>query len=633
MINLSFFRKNIGALGAFLLIGLFIAGCATKDQKPTVAEKPSDASAKAAPSSAEAAKIVSMKSETLPEQYNLRIESDKKIQYSAYRLSNPERVVLELSNTGPGDFKDPLLINAGLVQKAVPVFFPETNITRVEVTLNGPTEYNIDKSKDNVVTLEIKNPPQESPEGSATVAQKETVPEIKKDSAAPPSSPLAAKNNRTPPPASPAAQDAGTGANLHAGEKVSLDFQNADVKNILRLLAEVSGYNIITTPEVQGSVTLRLIDVPWDQALDIVLKNNNLGMEKDGNIIRIATRQQIEAEKSSRLEEQKKLVEERTASNQAEPLATEVVEINYTDIKKLQTNLEGLKSERGKITVDERTNTMILVDIKQNLKKMAELIETLDKAPKQVSIEARIVEISREFSQDLGIQWGGAVGGSTGYNFPSSIGVKGSGDTTPSGTGNYLVNLPAAVGQGAGGGIGMVLGNLAGSKFLDIQLGAMESAGKGKIISNPKIVTKDNVQATISSGTQIPYETVSQEGTQTQLVDATINLTVTPHTTPDGYVSLTISASKNEPSTSTFSASGTPGIETRTIQTEVMVKNGETTVLGGLFETGESESFAGVPWLSKIPGLGWFFKKTSIQSPSKEKELLIFITPKILERM
>ena len=173
MINFNFFRKNIGALAVFIFTGLIIAGCATKDQKTTVAEKPPDASAKAAPSSAEAAKIVSVKSETLPEQCNLRIESDKKIQYSAYRLSDPERVVLELSNTGPGDFQNPLLINAGLIQKAVPVFFPETNITRVEVTLNGPTEYNINKTGDNIVTLEIKNPPQESPEESAAYLKSE----------------------------------------------------------------------------------------------------------------------------------------------------------------------------------------------------------------------------------------------------------------------------------------------------------------------------------------------------------------------------------------------------------------------------------------------------------------------------
>ncbi|MBI5185073.1 MAG: type IV pilus secretin PilQ [Nitrospinae bacterium] len=623
----------------FILTFQIFNGCVLKDKIFSPSEKQEESakpSAVAAPK--EAGKIVSLESEISTGQVNILLRSDKKIQYSAYKLPDPERLMVELENTEPGNFQNPLIVDQGGVRKVTPMYFPESNSTRVEVALDKPTEYNIDKRDENSIAIEIKNPSTEKAAGGAevvpvekTAAQKAGNQPVagKQESA-----PKAILAQESPNKTNGAAKEEGaldeefifseTGPKTYTGQRVSLDFQNADVKNILRLLAEVSGLNVITTPEVQGTVTMRLMNVPWDQALDIVLKNNNLGMTREGNIIRVATKAQVDQEKQARLESRKKLIEEKTAKIQAEPLITETVKINYADIDKLSANLDGLKSERGKITVDQRTFTLILVDVKESLKKMQDLIHILDTPPKQVSIEARIVEVKRNYSKQLGIRWGGNADMLTNSTFPNNIGLNGGAG------GNYVVDLPAAAGAGAGGALGVVLGHVVDGNYLDIQLSALESAGKGKIISNPRITTKDNVQASIESGNSIPYETVSQDGTATEWKNATIKLATTPHITPDGYVSLVINAAKDEPDSSIKSTSGVPSISTRTVTTEIIVRNGDTIVLGGLFKKTATNTNKGVPWLSRVPALGWLFKnKDDVEG---EEELLIFITPRILER-
>jgi type IV pilus assembly protein PilQ len=636
-------RRLLLAL-CFILSSPVFTGCFIKDKIVSPTEKPSKTvQTPVSSATSEEGKIVSMESEIVPGQVNIVLRSDKKIHYSAYKLFDPERLVVELENTHPGDYQDPLIVDQGAVRKVTPMFFPESKSTRIEVALDNPTEFNIEKRDENSIAIEIKTPPKNETAGGHKEVSAEKIIVAKVES----QPVVAAQEEKTPVipvPESPqimAGEVDGmkkedfifseTGPKSYAGQRVSMDFQNADVKNILRLLAEVSGLNVITTPEVQGTVTLRLMNVPWDQALDIVLKNNNLGMAREENIIRVATKAQIDLEKQSRLDERKKLIEEKAAKVQAEPLYTETVKINYAEIDKLAANLEGLKSERGKITMDQRTFTMILVDAKDNLKKMQDLIHVLDTPPKQVSIEARIVEVSRNYTKGLGIQWGGSVGATTGYGFPNTIGVGGGGASTPSGAGNYVVDLPAAVSQGAGAAIGMMFSNLSGTQFLDVQLSAMEKAGKAKILSNPRVTTKDNVEAVIESGKDIPFETTTANaGTTTEWKKATIRLATTPHITPDGYISLKINAAKDEPDTGLTSKTGTPAITTRNVNTEVLVKNGETLILGGLFKNNEGQSHGGVPWLSDIPGLGWLFKNKA--STNDEEELMIFITPKIIER-
>lgn len=644
--TLSISKRKLFSIVVTLATGaLMITACATKDKKAEVSETPTGVSETQNTSdSMEQGKLISLESEILPEQLNVILQSSGKIQYSAYKLSDPERLVVELADTMPGNYRTPIIVDQGIVRKVTPIYFQESNTTRVEVELDNPTEYNIVKTGENTIALEIKNLIEEIPETTEIVASREASaetkiarPEFGKSTYESPAPEAVSQGATSEAPRNVEEEEedfiySEAKSKEYTGQKISLDFQNADIKNILRLLAEVSELNIITTPKVSGTVTMRLMNVPWDQALDIVLKNNNLGMEREGNIIRVATRDQIAAQMDARLAVREKLIAEKNAKKKAEPLITETVRISYAEIDKLSSILEGVKSERGKISIDERTFTIILVDVKDNLKKMKDLIQTLDTPTEQVTIEARIVEVSRNYSKDLGIQWGGSIGATTDRNFPNTIAATGGGATTPSGAGNYVVDLPAATGAGAGGAIGLMLGNISGTQFLDIQLSAMESAGKGKIISNPRVTTKDNVTASISSGTQIPYQTVSQDGTQTQLIDAFITLTVTPHITPDGYISMKIKASKDEPSSSVQAADGTPGIDKRSVNTEVLVKDGDTTVLGGLFETTESENYAGVPWLADIPVLGWLFKRTSIKKPGSEKELLIFITPNIMKR-
>jgi type IV pilus assembly protein PilQ len=407
-------------------------------------------------------------------------------------------------------------------------------------------------------------------------------------------------------------------ARQYMGEKISLDFQNADIHDILRLIAEVSGLNIITGPEVKGTVTTRMMDVPWDQALDTILKINGLDQESDGNIIRIAPAERFITERQERLRAQQ-------AAVQVEPTVTQIVPVSYAKADELKTNLEKLASERGKIFVDARTNTMIITDTQRRLDDMLALVQTLDRQTPQVMIESRIVEASRNFLRDLGIQLGANTTQTTDRNFPSTVAVGGS--ATPA-NGNFLVDLPAAVATGSGGAISFALAGA--NTLLNVRLSALESSGRGKIVTNPKIATLDNTEATIQSGRRIPYETVSQEGTQTEFADASISLRVTPHITADGYINMKIQATKNEADFANTSSNGVPTILTREASTEMLVKDGDTVVIGGLYQRTVQSSNDGVPGLSKVPILGWLFQKT--QQLDNNDELLIFITPRIIKR-
>jgi type IV pilus assembly protein PilQ len=361
-----------------------------------------------------------------------------------------------------------------------------------------------------------------------------------------------------------------------------------------------------------------MMDVPWDQALDIVLKINGLDRERDGNIIRIAPAQRFIAERQERLQAQK-------AEVQIEPTVTQIVPVSYSKADDLKANLEKLLSERGSIFVDARTNTMIVTDTQRRIDDMLALVKTLDRQTPQVMIESRIVEASRNFLRDLGIQLGGGTTQTTNRNFPSTVTVNGGVATD---NGNFLVDLPAAVGTGSGGAISFALAGA--STLLNARLSALETTGHGKIVTNPKIATLDNTEAVIQSGRRIPYETVSNEGTQTEFADASISLRVTPHITADGFINMKIQAAKNEADFANTSANGVPTILTREASTEMLIKDGDTVVIGGLYQRTMQDDTNGVPGLSKIPVLGWLFQQNT--SRDNNDELLIFITPRIIEQ-
>lgn len=411
---------------------------------------------------------------------------------------------------------------------------------------------------------------------------------------------------------------------VYKGQRISLDFKDADIHNVLRIIAEVSNLNIITSDDVKGKVTLRLVNIPWDQVLDIVLKTKGLGAKLEGNVLRIAPLAKLR-------EEEKDLLQSIKNKENLEELVIDTIPVNFANVKELEGQIKEVMSDRGKAKVDERTNTLIVKDIPKNIQKVRDLIAKLDTPTPQVLIEARIVEVSTQFSRELGVQWGGAyqsqsdgifvsgIQDDTGTLFPDAQAPS---STTPT----YAVNLPAAVGQGSGGGISF--GIIKGDFRLDLSLSALETTGNGKIISSPKIVTTTNNEATIQQGVKIPYSTVSASGTQTEFVDAALKLKVTPHITPDRTIIMELNAANDTPDFGN-AVNGVPSIASREADTQVLIQDGETAVIGGILQIQRTESVDAVPWFHKIPLLGWFFKKKSERNDNTE--LLIFITPKIVE--
>ncbi len=406
----------------------------------------------------------------------------------------------------------------------------------------------------------------------------------------------------------------------YTGTKINLNFQKADIHNILRILADVAGYNVITSDNVKGKVTMKLNDVPWDQALEVILKNNGLDMIKEGNIIRVATVEEVKDEneaKKTKMDAEKILA----------PLFTRIFEINYETALNMKANLASIKSERGQLEINERTNSLIAQDTKEKLIEMASLIESLDKKEQQVLIESRIVEITHNKARELGIQWGGYYEGVTGYNYPNTVGITGTNGSTAiqSGTGGNLVNVPITDPTGA---IGLTLGHINGTALLDAQLMAMEETGEGRLVSMPRITTMNNKEAQMESGEEVPYQTISSEGTKTEFKDAKLKLKVTPHITPDDNVRMEIEVNKDTADFTQDTGAGPP-IRTKQAKTEVLVGDGETTVIGGLFQNSDEIQHRKVPGFADIPFMGWLFKSKSTKRGSEE--LLIFITPKIVD--
>jgi type IV pilus assembly protein PilQ len=425
----------------------------------------------------------------------------------------------------------------------------------------------------------------------------------------------------------------------YTGKKIDLDMMDARITDILRLLAEVSNLNIIASDDVKGTISLRLRDVPWDQAFDIILKAKGLDKIKVGNVIRVAPAARISQERDAALAAQK-------ASEKLEPLSIEFVAINYAKAEELESHVKNVLSDRGSVTSEKRTNTLIIKDIKKGIRAAEQLVARLDTPIPQVLIEARIVEASSSFSRDLGIQWG--VDYQTGGNVSTDVfgsgvdstGVPAPGQTPPAtttsptfetrnGVQNFAVNLPATGSIGTLGALGFILGKAGQNPLvLDLRLSAGEQEGQLRTISRPRIVTMDNREAKIEDGESVPFETTSASGTSTIFVDANLSLTVTPHITPDGSVLMKIKASKNSIGTFTTS-SGEPSIVKKEASTEVLVSDGETTVIGGIISSDSNRTDSGIPYLKDIPLFGKLFRSKSTKE--SQKELLIFITPTIIK--
>jgi type IV pilus assembly protein PilQ len=403
---------------------------------------------------------------------------------------------------------------------------------------------------------------------------------------------------------------------IYRGEKIALDFYETDIKNVFRIIREISGKNFAIDKDVKGKVTLTLeTPVPWDQALDLVLKMNQLGMVYEGDIIRVATLATLAREekmKQARIEEEKKT---REAEKSLEPLVTEYISVNYSKASSeiLPHVKKVLTEKRGTITVDERNNQLIVNDTAEVIERIKEIVARIDTVTPQVIIEAKIVEVSSTFSAAVGIDWTADIG----PNF----------STTLDGTlnGNVAMNFPAA----SSGVLGFTFSRVAGTPLvLNAQLTAMETRGEGKIISSPRIATLDNKTATITQGLEYPYqEESSSGGTTTKFKDIDLTLEVTPIVSPDNRILMKINIKKDD--IAGITPTGEPALSTNEAKTELLVNDGDTIVIGGILKSSVSSGDSGWPGLKKIPLLGWLFK-TATKS-SQNNELLIFITPKIVQ--
>ena len=419
----------------------------------------------------------------------------------------------------------------------------------------------------------------------------------------------------------------------YVGKRVSFEFKDIDIHNLLRIIAEISKKNIVVADDVSGKITVRLRNVPWDQALDLVLRSKSLGKEEFGNIIRVAPLATLESEAKSRAERRKSLID-------STPLSVSLISVNYATAGEMSARVKEVLSARGNVAVDTRTNTLIVRDLPENMGKVRSLVASLDLQTPQVLIESRIVEASTNFRREVGIQWGGqglmsgVNGNPTGLVFPSSVAVTGgaaeNGSLGNPQVSNYAVSLPVGVTTGSGGALGMAFGSAGGAVQLNLRLSALEAQGAVKTISAPKVTTLDNATARISQGVSIPFSQVSAAGANTQFFEARLSLEVTPHITQDASVLMNIRAENNQPDPGTRGSNGQPGIARKEAATNVLVKDGETTVIGGIYVRGASTAQAGLPILSKIPVLGFFFRNSA--ELETKNELLIFVTPRILNR-
>jgi len=396
----------------------------------------------------------------------------------------------------------------------------------------------------------------------------------------------------------------------YRGRRISLDFKNVDIADVLRLIAEVSELNVIAGDEVKGKVTVRLVDVPWDQALDVVLLTKGLGFMRIGNILRIAPSLEIRQEEEMRLQE-------RRAKERLEDLVVKLQPVNYADVGEVAKMVSQLLTpDRGTVTTDKRTSTLIIKDIPSVIAEATALVKAIDTQTPQVMIEAKIVEASLDFAREFGTAWG--------LNKESTNGF-GNSIFNPTHMDAIMFNPITANPNGF---LHMTGGILDEMFDLDLRLYAAEVNGDGKVISSPRVATLDNTKATIEQGVSIPFQTFENGDAQLEFVDAVLKLEVTPHITSNKSIIMKISVKRNAPDDSVFTLTGSPAIAKNQIKTETLVKDGQTLVLGGIYVTSSSNRSSKVPYLHKIPLLGALFRNDEVSD--NRKELLIFVTPTII---
>ena len=569
----------------------------------------------------------------------------------------PRRVVVNLPNVTSA-VPNTTNVGQGPVQRVRIGFDPSAPLmTQVSIDLSRSAPYRVEASQDgNDLTLvfdepaadpfsalqsrdSVKQDPKDvASTATSAVSNVESVPASRTAApavppvqqrvaaqAAPPSQPAVAQPVPTQPQPVVPAQQA-----RYTGNPVSLDFQGADLRAVLRTFSEISGLNLVIDPSIQGTVDVALRDVPWDQALDIILRANKLGYVVDGTIVRIAPLTVLADEEAQR----RKLSDEQALAGELRVLTRSLSYAKAEDLRQLLT--QTVLSQRGQIQFDSRTNTLIINDLADRLERASALITTLDRPEPQVEIEARIVQTTRDFARNIGVQWGigarasSALGNTLPFSFPNQgsitgrTGVTQSGDATGADAVGTMVNMGVTP---ATSGIGLALGAVNGAVNLDVALTALESSGQGRILSTPRVSTQNNIEAEITQGIQVPIQTVANNTVTVTFKDAALTLRVTPQITATNTVIMRISVENASPDFSR-AINGIPPIDTQRALTQVLVGDGDTTVIGGIYVSREQASQDRTPGLHRIPLLGWLFQRNEFSDESRE--LLIFITPKIM---
>jgi type IV pilus assembly protein PilQ len=576
------------------------------------------------------ARLTAISSRATAKSASLLIEATAPVPYVTTR-PDPLTVLLDFRNVAADGMANAVTANARSPISAVSVEAIEllgAPVSRVRISLAQPVAHHV-RSERNTVVVEFDQPAarpvsmvsaaSRNPADSNAAIARINTPAVdpiaalglsRPEPAARQAKSIAAPQPQVVAPSEPAAGP--RGGRVYAGNPVSLDFQQADLRAVLRVFSEISGLNIVIDPTVRGTVDVALRDVPWDQALDIILRANKLGYLVDGTIVRIAPLSALADEETQR----RKLADEQALAGD---LKVFTKTLSYARAEELQGLLsKSALSQRGTVQVDPRTNTIIITDLQDRLNTASDLITTLDRAQPQVEIEARIVQVNKDYARALGVQWGfrgrvdQAIGNTTNLAFPNNGSVNG----------NVILQQANATNA-----IGLALGSVNGAFNLDVALSALERSGNGRLLSTPRVSTQNNIEAEVKQGIQIPIQTVSNNTVTVSFKDAALTLKVKPQITAAGTVIMTIAVENATPDFSK-EVNGIPPINSQSATTTVLVSDGQTTVIGGIYTSSQTVSTDRTPGLSRVPFLNWLFRKDTLNDASTE--LLIFITPRII---
>ncbi len=599
---------------------------------PSAADAAAEAAAKEVPAveipagaSAELATVQGVEFDAQPERDRITVVADRPVDYVVYQ-PDADTVVVSLPHARLQPQLDPRIAPApgGPVSLVTAFEQPEMEVPEVRIVVERAAGLAPEVTREgSLVVIEFPRngavaptPPVVAsvPEGAETAADAATAAPT---AIAPAEAAVAPPASLEPPAAISLLQEGGLAdGKQYTGRRISLDFKDIEMGDVLRLIADVSDLNVIAGDEVKGKVTIRLVDVPWDQALDVILLTKGLGFMRVGNVLRIAPSDLLQKEEETRLQE-------RRALEQLEDLVVKLQPVNYANVQDVQKVVKQLLTPRGAVQIDKRTNTLIIKDIPSVVDEATALVKAVDTQTPQVLIEAKIVEASLDFSRELGVEWGLGANPLTGQHSGNIFSL----DNTAGANNAQFIN-PITTGPTA-------LFNIAGSVLneklnLDLELQAAEVNGDGKVVSSPRLVTLDNSKATIEQGVSIPFQTFENGDAQLEFVDAVLKLDVTPHITADRSIIMKIMVSRNAPDEAIFSLTGTPGIAKNQVNTETLVKDGQTLVIGGIYVVDKSKRNSAVPYLHRIPLLGALFRNDEISD--SRKELLIFVTPRVVQQ-